>query len=358
MFAGAKISVRGANDDTFTKNGNVSTSNKVTWPGHRKKARYLIYFSLYIYVYASLYVLNGLHKTSYPPKATMLAGWLEWLVGSGPIIASTTTTSWHQYVRSPENRIVYPVAVLGDYTVGDVRNPEGLLSGGKTTFTREPMPEMPVWPSGIVASASSWHAAGRHGRLWRTYGAGNAVDGDVESFWNDDTPGVYPDVLTILMPNQMTVKLEGVTVLSNRDGVPVDFKVEVLVGSNGSWVVGGEVWGNERVWIRVPFEEAVSVRGVRIVVTRAQPSDLGEYTRINEVWPGLVDDPALSPSVVVDFGKPVVGFLSISFAGASENRPGIRLAFAEMLEYLTDVSDFSRSYNVSQPRPIFLNGGC
>jgi hypothetical protein len=55
----------------------------------------------------------------------------------------------------------------------------------------------------------------------------------------------------------------------------------------------------------------------------------------------------LIPSVVVDFGQPVVGFLSIDFAGASNNSPGIRLAFSETLQYLSDVSDFSRSYNVS-----------
>ncbi|TAQ89704.1 hypothetical protein B7494_g1991 [Chlorociboria aeruginascens] len=54
------------------------------------------------------------------------------------------------------------------------------------------------------------------------------------------------------------------------------------------------------------------------------------------------DDP---PTVVVDFGQNVVGFLSIDFDGASTNSPGIRLAFSETLQYLTNVSDFSRSDN-------------
>ncbi|KAL1971359.1 hypothetical protein VTN77DRAFT_311 [Rasamsonia byssochlamydoides] len=51
------------------------------------------------------------------------------------------------------------------------------------------------------------------------------------------------------------------------------------------------------------------------------------------------------PQVVLDFGQNVVGFLQISFAGASANNPGIRLAFSETQEYLTKVSDFTRSDN-------------
>ena len=56
------------------------------------------------------------------------------------------------------------------------------------------------------------------------------------------------------------------------------------------------------------------------------------------------------PTIVVDFGRNIVGFLSIQFGGAYNSTPGnpsIRLAFSETLEYLTNVSDFSRSDNVS-----------
>jgi hypothetical protein len=58
----------------------------------------------------------------------------------------------------------------------------------------------------------------------------------------------------------------------------------------------------------------------------------------------------LIPTVVVDFGQNIAGYLSINFDGSSNSTPGlpgIRLAFSETLEYLTNVSDFSRSYNVS-----------
>ncbi|TVY80475.1 hypothetical protein LSUE1_G006055, partial [Lachnellula suecica] len=58
--------------------------------------------------------------------------------------------------------------------------------------------------------------------------------------------------------------------------------------------------------------------------------------------------PDVPPTIVVDFGQNIAGFLSIRFGGAhnaTPGLPGIRLAFSETLEYLTNVSDFSRSDN-------------
>lgn len=55
------------------------------------------------------------------------------------------------------------------------------------------------------------------------------------------------------------------------------------------------------------------------------------------------DDPV--PSITLDFGQDIVGFVQIHFAGASSNSPGIRLTFSETKEYLTNVSDFTRSDN-------------
>lgn len=55
------------------------------------------------------------------------------------------------------------------------------------------------------------------------------------------------------------------------------------------------------------------------------------------------------PSVVLDFGSNVVGYLSISFVAASNNTPGIRLAFSETMQFLTDSCDFTRSQNVRIP---------
>ncbi|KAH8653589.1 glycoside hydrolase family 78 protein [Xylariales sp. PMI_506] len=57
-----------------------------------------------------------------------------------------------------------------------------------------------------------------------------------------------------------------------------------------------------------------------------------------------------APSLIVDFGQNVVGLLTIDFAGAtngSTGYPGIVLAFSETLEFLTNKSDFTRSYNAA-----------
>ena len=55
------------------------------------------------------------------------------------------------------------------------------------------------------------------------------------------------------------------------------------------------------------------------------------------------DDPI--PSITLDFGQNIVGFVQIHFAGASDNSPGIRLTFSETTEYLKNISDFTRSDN-------------
>lgn len=55
------------------------------------------------------------------------------------------------------------------------------------------------------------------------------------------------------------------------------------------------------------------------------------------------------PSIVVDFGQNVVGLLGISFAGStngtSNSLPGLKLAFSESRQFLTNSSDFTRSFN-------------
>jgi hypothetical protein len=68
---------------------------------------------------------------------------------------------------------------------------------------------------------------------------------------------------------------------------------------------------------------------------------------------GLTDQPgrAAVPSITVDFGKVVVGYPKVGFAGASANHPGVRLAFSETTQYLTDISDFTRSDNGDRITP-------
>ncbi len=134
--------------------------------------------------------------------------------------------------------------------------------------------------------------------------------------------------------------LPGITVLSNSDGVPEDFTVQAL--ENGTWTTVGTVTGNTAVQIPVKFASPVTTTSIKINVTKDQPSSKGDFTRINEVWPAVIP-PQQIPSVTLDFGKDIVGFPEIDFAGASGGNPGIRVAFSETQQYLTDRSDFTRS---------------
>ncbi|HEX9337323.1 MAG TPA: discoidin domain-containing protein, partial [Pseudonocardiaceae bacterium] len=241
---------------------------------------------------------------------------------------------------APSTRDVRPVRVIA--TSGSVDNPAGVLGHGVTTLSRPQPPAKPRWPAGSSATASTFHApnSGDNGQPC-TYVPDNAIDGNTDTFWNDDTIGAYPDVLTVTSPS--AVALPGITVVSNSDGVPADFTVDTWDGS--AWQPAGTVTSNSAVQLQVPFAQPVSTSQVRITVTRDQATPQGEFTRINEVWPGLVPPDPAPPSVTVDFGKVVVGYPQVGFAGASPNNPGVRVAFSETTQYLTDVSDFSRSNN-------------
>lgn len=256
-----------------------------------------------------------------------------------PAVVPRGAASWHRYVQGPSGRTIRPVRVIA--STGAVRRPEALLErGGEVTVLERPEPVAPPrWPQGTTAAASSSHAGnlGNDGNP-RTYEAGNAVDGDLDSFWNDDTLGAFPDTLTLTVP--AVQQLSGITVLSNSDGVPTDFTVDIRQGD--AWHTVAAVSGNDAVQRAVPFSAPVSTTQVRITVTNVQDTPRGAFTRINEVWPAAVEAPEL-PSVTVDFGKVVVGFPRIRFASASDNSPGVRLAFSETRQFLTDRSDFTRS---------------
>ena len=256
---------------------------------------------------------------------------------SGPP-AAARQPSWAKYVVAPSSRDVHPVRVLS--LSAGVTNPHGALGQGVMTLSRTAPPPKPAWPAGTSATASSFHAPNTDNGQPRTYAPGNAVDGNTSTFWNDDTIAAYPDVLTITSPT--AVSLPGITVLSSIDGVPQDYTVETWDGT--AWQPAATVTGNTDVQHAVTFASPVTTTQVRITVTKDQSTGKGEFTRITEVYPGIVatDTP---PSITLDFGKVVAGYPRISFAGASTNNPGVRLAFSETTQYLTDISDFTRSDN-------------
>jgi hypothetical protein len=246
---------------------------------------------------------------------------------------------WHRYVRGPGGRTVRPVRVLR--TQGKVSGADAVLrpGGGVAVLTRPKPPQPPAWPAGTTAAASSSHAPnnGDDGRP-RTYDAANAIDGDPDTFWNDDTIAAYPDTLTVTAP--AALDLPGITLLSNSDGVPTDFTVETWDGS--AWQTAATVAGNTATRRAVPFPKSVSTTQVRITVTGDQDTPQGQFTRINEVYPGVLPDDDV-PRIVVDFGQVVVGYPHLRFTSASAGSPGIRLAFSETVEFLTDRSDFTRA---------------
>jgi hypothetical protein len=216
---------------------------------------------------------------------------------AGRPAAGRPAAAWARYVDAPASRDVRPVRVLS--SAGDVTSPGGALGHGVATLTAT---APPVWPGGTTATASSYHApnTGDNGQP-RSYVPGNAIDGNTDTFWNDATPATYPATLTITAPS--AVSLPGITVLSNSDGVPVDYTVSTWNGT--AWVTQATVTGNSAIEREVPFPQPVSTTQVEITVTQDQNTPQGEYTRINEVYPGLVPP---APSVTLDFGKDVVGY--------------------------------------------------
>ena len=256
---------------------------------------------------------------------------------AGDALASLPAPAWRHYVQAPAGRSVRPVRVVS--ATGDVTDPRGVLGKGVATLTRPAPTPAPRWASGTTATASSFHDPnnGNDGRP-TTYEPGNAIDGDTGTFWNDATPDTYPAWLQITAP--APVELPGITVRSNGDGVPVDFTVATWNGTG--WSTQATVTGNAGIQRAVPFPEPVTTDQVRITVTKDQASSKGDYTRVNEVWPGIVDEPP-ETSVTLDFGKVVAGYPKVGFAGASAGHPGVRLAFSETTQYLTDRSDFARS---------------
>lgn len=136
------------------------------------------------------------------------------------------------------------------------------------------------WASRTTASASSTAASNVFQGQTRAYSATNAIDNNPSTFWNDASPGVFPDTLTVTAPS--AVSLRGVGFQSIVDGVPTDFTVQTWDGSN--WVTRASVTGNTALSRWVPFTQPVTTTQVRVVVTASQTQN-GNYTRIAELTP-------------------------------------------------------------------------
>ncbi len=149
--------------------------------------------------------------------------------------------------------------------------------GGATAEAAVDVLVLGGWPRGTTATASSEHAPNVVDGRTRTYTAGNAIDGNPATFWNDDTPSAFPDTLTVTAPAAQT--LDGVGFASSSDGVPTAFTVQSWDGSQ--WVTRADVTANTDRYRWIAFAAPVTTDQVRVVVT----ADQDPYTRIAELTP-------------------------------------------------------------------------
>jgi F5/8 type C domain len=181
-----------------------------------------------------------------------------------------------------------PASTVVDLTVqapadgegGQLTVPITATAGAVSAGTTATLLHFGAWPSGTTAAASSFHAPNVYNGETRTYGPDNAIDGNLATFWNDDTPGAFPDTLTISAPSP--VHLSGVGFASIVDGVPTDFSVQTFDGSQ--WTTRATVTGNSDLYRWIPFAQPVDTTQVRVVVTGSQAQN-GNFTRIVELTP-------------------------------------------------------------------------
>jgi alpha-L-rhamnosidase len=183
-----------------------------------------------------------------------------------PLSPATSATLATVRITVPGNARsgVYPVTVTATAPGGAV----GTTTVDIVVFGR--------WSSGTTVSASSEHVPNVVDGAVRTYTASNAIDGNLATFWNDDTAGQFPDTLTVTTP---AATLTGVGFASFGDGVTTDFTVQTWDGTQ--WVTVAHVTGNSAVYRWIPFASTVTTTQVRVVVDAAQNT----YTRIAELTP-------------------------------------------------------------------------
>lgn len=100
-----------------------------------------------------------------------------------------------------------------------------------------------------------------------------------------NTAGAYPDTLTIESP--VAVTLDGIILLFDDDGVPLDFTVDTNAGSG--WTQGAKITNNTEVLRFIKFPKSLLCLQLRVEVTLAQTVPAGEYTRISEISPVYAD---------------------------------------------------------------------
>jgi hypothetical protein len=251
---------------------------------------------------------------------------------ASPAGAWPANPDWQQYVQAPSSSLIYPRRVV-DVT-GDVTNAQALASpssGQTVTLTRTAVglhdsgPDS--WPQGTVATASSTHAA----CCGVTFDPGNALDGDDETYWNDD--GTTPAWLEISTPAPVT--LPGLTFTSSPNGAPADFQIQTWDAATSSWVTQVTVTDNSAVQVSELFPAPVTTQDVRIYITLNQSLGYGQFSRIAEVYPYY----APPTSLVLDYGQETEGWPEFNVTHET-GHPSLLAGYSETAQYLTPYGDF------------------
>lgn len=175
--------------------------------------------------------------------------------------------------------VTSPAAAAAGSVGGAVSVGLTATSGTITASTKAALVAFGAWGDGTTAAASSAAAPNEYDGQPRTYDAGNAIDRDPATFWNDATPGAFPDTLTIT-PGA-PVSLKGVGFASIVDGVPTDFAVQTTTDGE-NWTTRALVSDNGQLSRWIPFDSAVTATGVRLVITGSQTQN-GNYSRVAEL---------------------------------------------------------------------------
>lgn len=123
--------------------------------------------------------------------------------------------------------------------------------------------------------------------------------------------------------------------------------LHLLVAKDGLASVAQDNGTSWQGYVRAPPSSSVTPKAVLEQYTTGNVTNSqGIITGDSPTYLNRPSNTSEAPSVVVDFGQNVVGLLTIDFAGATsfaDGYPGLRLAFSETLQYLTDRSDYTRS---------------
>lgn len=249
-------------------------------------------------------------------------------LAADPRVPVSMDAAWQSYVVAPAGRHVLPIRVVA--VQGAVENSQGVIGQGTVTLRRKPPLPKPAWPQGTRAEIHS-------GLSSTSQPLAAVIDGSLTTYWQGPSAGGTA-AITIRMPTMRS--LAGITLQATPGHAVSRFQVDVW--RNEQWQMAAVVTDNRDLQRAVTFKQPVLTDRIRISVM----SEAGSHAsaRIAAIWPGVIhDDPP--PAIVLDFGKIVVGHLHLEFAGASENHPGVRVAFSATREYLGERSDFTRSDN-------------